>query len=137
VECGSRLRHFAGSLCNCRDEFAPAWDRHWQPSSEPTRRGQLGSKGTNPAPLSTTTVACIAVDLPPKMAAMARQKLKRHWTAEEDALLLKMIDQGSTSMQVALRLRRNVGSVHARHSKLTAPPDTAHSGERDGDASNT
>jgi hypothetical protein len=49
---------------------------------------------------------------------MARRKLRSPWTAEEDALLLQLFNQGKSPTIVAGRLRRSVATINVRRRKL-------------------
>ena len=49
---------------------------------------------------------------------MARIKLVRAWTAEDDRQLAEMAAAGMSLMRIAMRMRRTASSVYARATKL-------------------
>ena len=49
---------------------------------------------------------------------MAREKLIRHWTAEDDASLRDLAVRGALRRSMAMRLRRSPHAISARMSKL-------------------
>jgi hypothetical protein len=54
----------------------------------------------------------------PPMGTRMR-KLRRPWTADEDALLRQLLEAGATFSLVAAKLKRTVGAVRSRATKLS------------------
>ena len=49
-----------------------------------------------------------------------RPLIARPWSAEEDALVLKLFRQGKPPLVIAAKLRRTVSAVRSRRDKLLA-----------------
>lgn len=57
---------------------------------------------------------------------MARTPLRKSWTAEEDALLKRMLEAGKSHSVIAIRLKRSIKTINVRARRLEAagkPPD--------------
>jgi len=45
-------------------------------------------------------------------------KLSTKWAAEDDAILIRMAEEGATADQIARRLRRSAGAIKGRAAKF-------------------
>jgi IS30 family transposase len=93
--------------------------RHWTPQEEERLRELAGKKVFVFQIAAELGRSVLAVKV--RLKSLERTQTlstRRHWTAEEDATVLTLMDQGKVAPEIARRLRRTPQAIYARLQRL-------------------